>query len=216
MINISDLNVNIGNKNILKDINLIVDDNDIICIFGPSGSGKTTLLKSLSGIIMYDGKVEPKILNPSYIFQEPRLVKSMTVIENLKLINDDISQINDLISDFELDDCANTYCNKLSGGEAQRVNICRALLNDYDILFVDEALNSLDIGLKHRVIEKMMKYISAKNKPTILVSHDIYDGINLANHFVIINDGIILNDFKKDNLTKEELYNKIFDILKQI
>ena len=104
----------------------------------------------------------------------------------------------------------------ISGGEKERVNIARAFSINPSIILMDEAFNSLDIGLKYRIYDEIKDILKENPSPMVMVTHDIIDGINLANHFVILNDDKIIFDFKRKNESNEEIYNQIFNILKQI
>ncbi|MCR5705701.1 MAG: ATP-binding cassette domain-containing protein [Acholeplasmatales bacterium] len=216
MIEIKNLSASYEDKLILDNINIKIDDNEILCILGPSGAGKTTLLKSLAGLIDYDGEIIGDIESPAYIFQEPRVVESLTVLENIKLVSKDTKRIDSLIDKLELNGVKDKYCKKISGGEKERVNIARAFAINPSIILMDEAFNSLDLGLKYRIYDEIKEILNENPCPMVMVTHDIMDGINLANHFIILNDNKIIFDFKRVNETSEEIYNQIFNILKQI
>jgi len=216
MIEIKNLSASYEDKLVLDNINIKIEDNEILCILGPSGAGKTTLLKALAGLIDYDGEIIGDIENPAYIFQEPRVVESLTVLENIKLVSKDTKRIDSLIDKLELNDIKDKYCKKISGGEKERVNIARAFAINPSIILMDEAFNSLDLGLKYRIYDEIKEILNENPCPMVMVTHDIMDGINLANHFIILNDNKIIFDFKRVNETSEEIYNQIFNILKQI
>lgn len=216
MIEIKNLCVKYNDKMVLNNINLIIEDNEIVCIFGPSGAGKTTLLKALAGLKDYNGEIIGDIKRPAYIFQEPRVIESLSVIDNIKLVSKDTKRIDELLNKLELIDIKDKYCKMISGGEKERVNIARAFSINPSIILMDEAFNSLDIGLKYRIYNEIKDILKENPSPMVMVTHDIMDGINLANHFVILNDNKIIFDFKRKNESNEEMYNQIFNILKQI
>ncbi len=215
MIEIKNLVASYNDLIVLDNISFNVS-NEIVSILGPSGVGKTTLLKCIAGINKYSGEINSSNLKISYIFQEPRLVLSLSVYDNLKLVSSNLKLIDELIDIFELSDIKNKYANKISGGERQRVNIARAFAYNPDLILVDEAFNSLDIGLKSRIFEKI-KSLREKNPiPMIMVTHDIMSAVELSNHYIIINDSKIVLDYYRILESNEVVYQKLLSVLKEI
>lgn len=215
MIEIKNLVASYNDLIVLDNISFNVS-NEIVSILGPSGVGKTTLLKCIAGINKYKGEINSGDLKISYIFQEARLVSSLSVYDNLKLVSDDLESIDELLKIFELEDIKNKYASKISGGEMQRVNIARAFAYKPNLILVDEAFNSLDIGLKHRIFDKI-KTLRDKNPiPMIVVTHDLMDAVELGNHYIIINDCKIVLDYTKESESNDFVYNKLLSILKEI
>ena len=170
---------------ILDDINLTIEDNTNLFITGPSGAGKSTLLKILGlidpdfdGSYLINGKDiksyskkdlrEIKKNKFAFIFQEYVLLEEESLLNNLKFLSDDVDKILQISKVLELEDYLDVEVYKLSGGQRQRAAIARALASPCEILFADEAFNSLDKELTN----KILNYI--KNSPIknfILVSH---------------------------------------------
>ena len=103
MIEIKNLVASYNDLIVLDNISFNVS-NEIVSILGPSGVGKTTLLKCIAGINKYKGEINSGDLKISYIFQEARLVSSLSVYDNLKLVSDDLESIDELLKIFELED----------------------------------------------------------------------------------------------------------------
>ena len=139
--------------NVLRDLNLIVNEGEIIVLFGKSGSGKSTLLNLISGIdlpdsgsVAIDGKDLTKLDEKErtlvrrnkigFIFQFFNLIPTLTVEENLQLplelngFNDGSGIIKSVLSEVGLEDRRKSYPDKLSGGERQRIAIARALIHN--------------------------------------------------------------------------------------
>ena len=131
---------------VFEDFNLETGDGAVTCILGPSGAGKTTLLNAIAGLTDYDGQITP--VRCSYIFQQPRLVPSLTAAGNLKLVCGDDAAIADMLRAVGLGEKSGAYPENLSGGQAQRVSIARAFLYPSDVILMDEPFSSLDIALK--------------------------------------------------------------------
>jgi NitT/TauT family transport system ATP-binding protein len=159
-------------KNVVLDrFNCEIKENSITCLMGPSGQGKTTILRIMMGLERPDSGEITGMLNlrKSAVFQEDRLCENLTAASNIRLVGGQISA-----EDFgavELPpDCINQPARLMSGGQRRRVAILRALLAEYDILFMDEPFKGLDAGTKERV----MLYVKEKSrgKTVVLVTHD--------------------------------------------
>lgn len=209
--------INETKHEILKDINLSFNKGEFVSILGPSGSGKTTLLNIIGGIDSYDSG-DFTICNKStlkytdidwdnyrnqkigFVFQNYNLIDHVSIFENVKLSlilnNMNSSEINDKVTDalkkVGLLEHISKKPNQLSGGQAQRVSIARAIVNDPDVIVADEPTGALDS--KNSVeIMNILKDLS-KNKLVIMVTHNT----NLANKYcsriINIEDGKIISD----------------------
>ncbi|MDE7384401.1 MAG: ABC transporter ATP-binding protein, partial [Anaeroplasmataceae bacterium] len=174
--------------------------NKITCILGESGVGKTTLLNMIAGLTNYNGSIEG-IEKLSYIFQEARLIPSLTVKENLKFVSPEASdeRIEEILSKLEILDKKDTYPTKLSGGEAQRVSIARAFLFDAPIILMDEPFSSLDLSLKYKLISYFSSLWNMDKKTVLFVTHDIDEAILLADDIFILKDGNISKTYHIDS-----------------
>jgi lipoprotein-releasing system ATP-binding protein len=184
--------------NILKGVNLSIDRNEYVSIVGASGSGKSTLLYLLGGLdrptprgkVFIDGK-DTRALNDvqlaslrnekiGFVFQFHYLLKEFTAQENialpmLKLGKRSRSESMDraamLLEQFGLAEKARRRANRLSGGEQQRVAICRALANEPAVLLADEPTGNLDKRNAERVAE-IFDELAANGQSIVMVTHD--------------------------------------------
>ena len=163
-----------GEKTVFKDLNLKIESGKITCIMAPSGAGKTTLLRMMMGLEKPDrgsivGLSEKRF---SAVFQEERLCEGMTAIGNIRLVNPSLTaeQIRNELQRLGMYDCENQPVSELSGGMCRRVSILRALLAEYDVLFMDEPFKGLDSALKKDVIASVME--KTVGKTVIVVTHD--------------------------------------------
>lgn len=158
-------------KDILTNLSFSIPSTGVFGIFGPSGSGKTTLLRILCGLEVPDsGKLTGTDgLSFSVVFQEDRLLKSNTVLENVAIVSDKETAA-DILRKVGLGDYLSSYPNELSGGMRRRVAIARALAYRGDVLILDEPLKGLETDLKDTIASYFMDY--SKEKPVILVTHD--------------------------------------------
>lgn len=211
-----------GNTNhiVLNNFELNIPDGEIIILFGKSGSGKSTLLNIISGIDVADsGSVEideTDITSLSekertlirrkkigFIFQFFNLIPTLTVKENLQLpleLNNTENQeekINSILTEVGLLERANTYPDKLSGGEQQRISIARALIHNPDIILADEPTGNLDYETSLQIIDLLDRVVKKKGKTMIMVTHS-KDVIGLADRIITLKDGKI-SEMKKDS-----------------
>ena len=154
MLEIKDLNISIHNRYIIKNLNLVLNRGDKLAIIGEEGNGKSTLLKSILGICEYakiNGMINFKGNRIGYLEQS---MSDETLNKNVyKFLfineNDYYNKVNNLYKYLELLNIKDTILeqemNTLSGGEKVKINIIKLLISEYDILFLDEPTNDLDI-----------------------------------------------------------------------
>lgn len=149
-------------------------DGSFTCIMGKSGSGKTTLMNLLMGIIPPDsGTISGSDVRMSAVFQENRLCENLTVISNLRLVlgrKPDRAQLEAELDAVGLGGCADKPVRELSGGMKRRTALVRALLAEYDVLFLDEPFKGLDETTKLTVMEYCKK--KTVGRTVILITHD--------------------------------------------
>lgn len=188
--------VNKEKQYVLKDINLKIEKGDFITIMGPSGGGKSTLLNILglltpksSGEINFKGseinykkeKKTEKIRrdNIGFVFQNNNLINSLNVRENImiamnndKKYNEKKEEARKLLETVGLRDKEKAKIGHLSGGQAQRISLVRALVNNPDILLCDEPTGALDSKNGSKVIDLLLDFRKKKNIALVIVTHD--------------------------------------------
>ena len=201
----------------LNNISLRIIDGDFAFVVGSSGAGKSTLIKLIlkeidatSGIVMVNdynlSKLQKKKIPEfrrtiGFVFQDFRLIPSMTVYENVAFVLRVIDaprkyirkRVPYVISLVGLQDKANSYPNQLSGGEQQRVAIARALVNDPQLIIADEPTGNIDPELSYEIVE-LLKGINECGTTILMVTHEH----DLVRHFggriININSGEIVFD----------------------
>ena len=224
---LKDVCYKVGFKNILSNITFSLKKGEILTIIGPSGSGKTSILKAIAGLIRpSNGSIvflnniisSNTVLIPTgerkigLMFQEDVLFPHYNVYENIEfgILNKDKNKRKKLVSKllevFKLNDVADLYPDKLSGGEKQRVALARILITKPKVLLMDEPFSSLDYNLGKEISEFTIKLLKENQISVIFVTHDIKSAFRVSDKMLIIKNGkIIQND------TPENIYNKPSD-----
>jgi len=178
----------------LDDATFSADSDTLTAIVGESGSGKSTLLSVGAGLITPDsGTVEVNGTN-SIIFQQSNLLSSLKVRDQL-LIMDHMAgrklrkdRANELLEFVGLKGMGNRRIGQLSGGQAQRVNIARALMDEPNLLLADEPTSALDSHLSQEIIRLLRDITQEMDTATVLVTHD-RSLITFVDHVVEVKDG---------------------------
>ncbi len=214
MLSIRNLSKRFGDLEVLKDVNMDVEEGEVVCIIGSSGSGKSTLLrcvnflgKPTSGQIIYDGKdyCEPKADYTKYrqevgmVFQRFNLFANKTVIQNIMFAPRKIKKIAkdeayataiELLEKVGLESKANVYPASLSGGQQQRVAIARALAMNPKLLLFDEPTSALDPELVGEVLD-VMKQLKKDGMTMLIVTHEMQFARDVSDRVIFMNDGVV-------------------------
>jgi len=207
---------------VLKGINLSVEDGDFLVLLGPSGCGKSTLLNTIAGLeesnegeILIDNtkvnNIEPSERDIAFVFQSYALYPAMSVKENIifglkqrkiskEKINQSLNEIADLLKITEL---LERKPAQLSGGQRQRVAMGRALVRDPKIFLFDEPLSNLDAKLRIEMRREIKKLHKNLKTTMIYVTHDQTEAMSLGTKIAIMNNGKI-EQFD----TPKNIYNK--------
>lgn len=185
---IEDLNISIDSQTLFKNFSLSLNEGEVVGIFAPTGSGKSTLLNFIADVLQdtkfkYDGKITKKEnLKISYVFQEPRLIESVSVLKNVMLPlenqNDFTAAQNiaqNWIEKLNLVSKKDTKANQLSGGEKQRTSLARAFAFDSQLLLLDEPFSAQDEANKNQIIELIYNLVQTQKKGALLISHNKED-----------------------------------------
>ena len=169
-----------GENQVLKDFSAVIPEGKTTCIMAPSGKGKTTLLNILLGLEPYDRGIirglEGK--RKSAIFQEDRLCEDLSSRANIRMVRERKSsgrcefskKMEEGLEALELKEWGDRPVRELSGGMKRRTAILRALLADWEILFMDEPFKGLDIETKKKVIEYVKR--EGHGRTVVFVTHD--------------------------------------------
>ncbi|MFS9027811.1 amino acid ABC transporter ATP-binding protein [Streptococcus cristatus] len=200
MLELRNISKKFGDKQILKDFNLIVPEKQVLAIVGSSGGGKTTLLRMLAGLetidsgqVIYNGEtldvteLEKRNLL-GFVFQDFQLFPHLSVLENLTLSpiytmniskEEAEEKAQGLLARLGLSEHAKAYPYSLSGGQKQRVALARAMMINPEIIGYDEPTSALDPALRLEV-EKLILQNREMGMTQIVVTHDLQFAENIA------------------------------------
>lgn len=202
---------NYGGKPILRDVSLQIENVSSIGIIGESGCGKSTLLRQLAGIehpdqgeIWIDGKspandkkdFQEKI---GYVFQKHNLFPHLTIRENIMLIlekvrkqkRQDAETITEhVLRQMHIEAVAHQKPDQVSGGQAQRASIARALATDPSLIFLDEPTAALDPVLTKEVLKEVL-HLKREGRDFIFVTHELAFLKEFADYIIFLKDGRI-------------------------
>jgi len=202
---------------VLDDISFTVKEGEFLCIVGPTGCGKTTFLNSLtklykptSGeILINDEPVDLLKHNIAYIFQEYSTMPWLTVEENvgfgLDIKNIPKSEAKEKVNEYlqvvGLEKYRKYYPDQLSASMLQRVVIARAFATEPEVLLMDEPYGQLDIELRFRLEDELLKLWKRNKTTVIFITHNIEEAVYLGERILVLTN--------KPTGIKKEIYNNI-------
>jgi sulfonate transport system ATP-binding protein len=200
-IQVENLSKSFGELNVLENLNLNIKPGSFVAIVGRSGCGKSTLLRLISGLdqadvgsISYDQKIHRSINGDArFMFQEARLLPWHSVIDNVRLglKKNQFSKALDALQQVGLEARADEWPSVLSGGQRQRVALARSLVHEPRLLLLDEPLGALD-ALTRIEMQGLIERLWLKHGFTaVLVTHDIFEAVALADRVILLNEGKI-------------------------
>ena len=225
MISVRNLKKSFGSVEVLKGVNLDIEEKEVVVIIGPSGSGKSTLLRCLNylekptdGEITVDGmtlggstdinKVRAEV---GMVFQRFNLFPHMTVMENITLApmrvrgvaeQEAVEDAFRLLRKVGLYDRAEAYPEQLSGGQQQRVAIARALAMKPKVMLFDEPTSALDPEMVKEVLE-VMKELAREGMTMAVVTHEMGFAREVGDRVLFVDQGVIMEEG-----TPEEIFSR--------
>ncbi len=236
---VNDLKKSFGKNEVLKGIDLTINQGEVVCIIGPSGSGKSTLLRCLNrledingGEVLVDGtNIAEKSIdinkarqNIGMVFQHFNLFPHLSVLENITLAPTELGktqkdaskeQALSLLEQVGLADKAEAFPNSLSGGQKQRVAIARALAMNPDIMLFDEPTSALDPEMVGDVLN-VMKDLAKEGMTMVVVTHEMGFAREVADRVIFMDGGYVVEEGKPEDIFSNPQHNRTKEFLDKV
>lgn len=212
-----------GDKTVVDDVSVAVEEGTFVSLLGPSGSGKSTVLRMVAGLIapddgtiVIDGQrvsgdgrdVPPERRNIGMVFQDYALWPHMTVGQNIAFglrlrrwsrarIRGRIEEMLELV---RLESMTERYPFELSGGQQQRVALARALATDPRLILLDEPLSNLDMQLRQTLRAELVALLKRVGMTSLYVTHDYTEALEMSDSIVVLQDGRVAQQGAPDQL----------------
>jgi iron(III) transport system ATP-binding protein len=213
---------NKGNVIALNDVSFNLEKGNILAVVGESGSGKTTLIRLVAGLetldkgeIIINNKmvssnsifIEPQDRKVGMVFQDYALFPHFTVVDNIAYgiskLSDKKERVEEVLHLVGLEGLGKRYPHELSGGQQQRVALARALAPKPELLILDEPFSNLDIILRNKLREDLLKILKETKSTVIFVTHDIKDALLISDDILVLQKGIVLQKGKTKEVYKK-------------
>jgi sulfonate transport system ATP-binding protein len=196
-----------GDHHVLTDISVRVDSGEIVALIGRSGSGKSTVLRVMAGLSTDHTGRRSVVGAPALAFQEPRLFPWRDVRTNVAYgltrnrlpKAQALARADQALADVGLADRADAWPLTLSGGQAQRVSLARALVAEPKLLLLDEPFGALDALTRLSMRELLLDLWREHGFGVLLVTHDVDEAVALADRVVVLEDGEVIHTLDIDD-----------------
>ena len=236
-VEVKNLHKSFGKLDVLKGVDLTINEGEVVCIIGPSGSGKSTFLRCLNrletvtdGKVFVDGyEITDKRANINKIrqqigmvFQNFNLFAHLTVEKNIMLAPVDLGKLSkaqakqraaELLARVGLSDKADYYPHQLSGGQQQRVAIARSLAMQPDIMLFDEPTSALDPEMVGEVLS-VMKELAEGGMTMVVVTHEMGFARDVADRVIFMDEGVIMEQGTPEQIFGNPKNERTKDFLK--
>ncbi len=238
-IKVANLKKSYGSNEVLKDINMQVEEGEVVCVIGPSGSGKSTLLRCVNkledvtaGEVIVDdynisdsrtdiNKVRENI---GMVFQHFNLFPHMSVLKNITFAPVELKKQSEaearktalqLLERVGLADKANAFPGSLSGGQKQRVAIARALAMNPDIMLFDEPTSALDPEMVGEVLG-VMKDLASEGMTMMIVTHEMGFAREVADRVIFMDGGYIVEEGPPEQVFGSPKHERTISFLEKV
>ncbi|QOR68035.1 ABC transporter ATP-binding protein [Cytobacillus suaedae] len=236
IIETKNLSKSYGKTQVLKNIDMTIEQGEFTAIMGPSGSGKTTLMNTLSTIDSFSGgdvwiegnsllDMKKKDLRAfrqkrmGFIFQDYNLLDTLTVKENILLplslqktpVAEMEQRLGKIIEALNIESILNHYPSEISGGQMQRTAAARAIITNPAIVFADEPTGALDSRSATQLLEQMQLLNQTFKTTVLMITHDPY-AASYCQRVIFLRDGKIVNEMFKGEQNEKEFFDRILTI----
>jgi tungstate transport system ATP-binding protein len=234
LLHAENISVRRGGRIVLESCNLSVGAGDRIAIYGPNGAGKSTMLQALAGLlpiasgaVSFRGKAlgqEVSLLEfhrrTAAVFQEPLLLRG-TVRHNVELglklrgmaASERAARAQPWLDRLRISHLGDRLAGALSGGEAQRTSLARALVLEPEVFFLDEPFAALDAPTRARLGEELADILDERQIATLFVTHDIEEAAGLCGHCVVLDAGRVLQQDNMATVLARPISRRVAEII---
>ena len=223
MIAWKEVSVSFGNRRVLGPVNVYVADGEWLGLIGPNGAGKSTMLKAAIDVVSFDGAIDlggrrgHAGLDIAWMPQRPRLPDEMSVANYVLLgrtphlgylgseTQHDLDSVGRALERLQLAEMSDRALATLSGGEAQRAVLARALAQEAPVLLLDEPTSSLDIGHGLEVLELIDELRGQEGLTVVTAVHDLTLAGRFADRLVLLDHGMVVADGPPSAVLREDV-----------
>ena len=235
MIEVKNITKSYGNKKVVDNVSLNIEEGKITSFIGPNGAGKSTLLSIISrlvkrdsGEVFIDGK---EVLE----WDNKELAKKVSILRQTNNINirlrirelvefgrfphcggnlkkEDIENVDQALKYMQLEDIQYKYLDELSGGQRQRAYIAMIIAQDTDYILLDEPLNNLDMKHSAEMMRMLRKMVNDLGKTIVIVIHDINFASCYSDNIVSLKNGKLVKHSETKEMITEENLSKLYDM----
>ena len=212
----------------IKNLKVNISKGEFCTIIGPSGCGKTTLLNLVAGLdtdmhgeILFGNKKKVEQIRTAYMFQTPRLLPWLNVLENVKVVLKKDQKSNkraeEILSIMGLKNFLNYYPNQLSGGMQRRVALARSFSSQPELFLLDEPFVSLDDQMANKLRDMLIKQWTNEPTTIIFVTHDLREAIYLSDRIIFLSKppSRVILDTRVDIRRPRNVDNKEIEIYRK-
>lgn len=220
-----------GARQVVRDVNIQIEQGEIVGLLGPNGAGKTTsfymltgIIKATQGRILYKGEditawalYKRARVGISYLPQESSVFKSLTVKENIQIVmeytklskKEQEEKIYSLMDEFGLTRLEKSLASYLSGGERRRLEIARCLVHDPLFILLDEPFAGID-PLAVGDIQDLIKRLKDRGIGVLISDHNVRETLSICDRAFIMHDGILLLSGTPEEIVNNEKAREIY------
>ena len=235
MIEIFDLSVTLGKKEILKNVNFHIKEQCLTVILGKNGSGKSTLINCLNQKIPYNGKIVldnqnlkdmklrerakkmsilPQVLPNSHlsVWDLVSMGRAPYLDLTQKMSEDDWQIVKESLKTIGIENLSDRTLDKLSGGERQKAYLAMILAQDTEFLILDEPTTYMDMAYESEFLDLLIKLKNQNKKTCCVVMHNLNQAVHIADRLVILDDGMICFEGTSEEALNQCILEKIFHV----
>ena len=239
MLNINNLSVNIGKKQILTDVNLSIKPHTVTAVIGKNGSGKSTLVSAINGTVHYKGQIDfagqdirmltnrekakliavlPQTLNAPHITVQElvKMGRNPYVDIGKRFAPQDNTAVENAIEFMDVADKRQEYLDRLSGGERQKAYLAMILAQQTRLMLLDEPATYMDISYERHFMQTLKKLQKTSHKTVVIVMHNLSTAVRFADRIAVMDSGRLIFDGTTDECLEKQIIENTFGVKKYI